>query len=84
MLGYKVSLNLFFPFSLSCACRLRIPLCYSLAYAELYLTLAKIIPRFDMDLFETTVEDVEPERDFFVAVPKLDSKGVRIKVAGVN
>lgn len=56
----------------------------SLAYAELYLTLAKIIPRFEMDLFETTVEDVEPERDFFVAVPKLDSKGVRVKVVGVN
>ncbi|RAO64541.1 uncharacterized protein BHQ10_000553 [Talaromyces amestolkiae] len=56
----------------------------NLAYAELYLTLAKIIPRFEMDLFETTVEDVEPERDFFVAVPKLDSKGVRVKVVGVN
>lgn len=62
----------------------RLFLAASLAYAELYLTLAKIMPRFEMDLFETTVEDVEPERDFFVAVPKLDSKGVRVKVVGVN
>lgn len=33
-----------------------------------------------MDLFETTVDDVKPERDFFVPSPKLDSQGVQIKV----
>jgi hypothetical protein len=82
MLGYKVSLH---QFSLSHAhAAHEFLFANSLAYAELYLTLAKIIPRFEMDLFETTVEDVEPERDFFVAVPKLDSKGVRVKVVGVN
>ncbi|OKL60424.1 hypothetical protein UA08_03974 [Talaromyces atroroseus] len=55
----------------------------NLAYAELYLTLAKIIPRFEMELYETTIEDVEPARDFFVPVPNLDSKGVRAKVIAV-
>ena len=60
-------------------------LCHcSLAYAELYLTLAAIVPQFDMELFETTVEDVKPARDFFVPVPKLDSKGVRAKITGMN
>ena len=55
----------------------------SLAYAELYLTLAKIIPRFEMELFETDVSDIKPERDFFVPVPRLDSKGIRAKVTAV-
>ncbi|KUJ20796.1 cytochrome P450 [Mollisia scopiformis] len=52
----------------------------NLAYAEMYLTLATLVRRFDMELFETAVEDVTMVHDFFVAVPKLDSKGVRIKV----
>ena len=52
----------------------------SLAWAELYLFLAIILPRFDFEPFETTVEDIKPARDFFVPVPKLDSKGVRAKV----
>ncbi len=50
----------------------------------MYLTLATIVRRFDMELFETTVEDVTMVHDFFVAVPRLDSKGIRIKVTGVN
>ncbi|KAH8705225.1 putative cytochrome P450 [Talaromyces proteolyticus] len=53
----------------------------NLAYAELYLTLAKIIPRFEFELFETDVTDIKPERDFFVPVARLDSKGVRAKVS---
>lgn len=53
---------------------------YSLAYAELYLTLANLVRRFDPELFETTVEDVKMAHDFFTPVPRLDSKGVRIRV----
>ncbi|KAI9878625.1 MAG: hypothetical protein M1830_000392 [Pleopsidium flavum] len=49
----------------------------NLAYAELYLTTATVFRRFEMALFETTIKDIEIERDFFVAVPSLDSKGVR-------
>lgn len=52
----------------------------SLAYAEIYLTLEIIVRRFDMKLYETTIEDVVMVHDFFVAVPRLDSKGVRVKV----
>lgn len=56
----------------------------SLAYAEMYLTLANIVRRFDLTLFETTAEDVTMVHDFFVASPKIDSKGVRIKVTSIN
>ncbi|KAI9054764.1 hypothetical protein LZ554_001913 [Drepanopeziza brunnea f. sp. 'monogermtubi'] len=52
----------------------------NLASAEMCLTLATVVRRFDMELFETTVEDVAMVHDFFVAVPKLDSKGVRVRV----
>ena len=51
----------------------------SLAYAEMYLTMAMIV-RFNVELFDTTVEDVWIKHDFFVASPRLDSKGVRIKI----
>ena len=56
----------------------------SLAYAELYLTLANLIRRFDFELFETTIEDVEPVCDAFMPMPKIDSKGVRVFVQGRN
>lgn len=37
-----------------------------------------------MELFETGLKDVKMVHDFFVAVPQLDSKGVRIKVTGLS
>jgi hypothetical protein len=52
----------------------------SLAYAELFLTLAGIIRRFDLELFETTFDDVKMERDAFVAAARVGSKGVRVVV----
>lgn len=50
----------------------------------MYLTLATIVRRFDMELFDTTVEDVRMVHDFFVASPRLASKGVRIKVTSLT
>src|SRR5271155_3358495 len=47
----------------------------SLAYAELYLTLATILSRFELENYETTTDDVAIHRDFFVGVPKEGSKG---------
>jgi hypothetical protein len=35
-----------------------------------------------MELFETTFDDIVMVHDFFVLVPRLDSKGVRIRVTG--
>jgi hypothetical protein len=54
----------------------------SLAYAELYLTLAIIFSRFELENYETTTDDVTVHRDFFVGVPKDGSKGVRATVTG--
>ncbi|KAL6240925.1 hypothetical protein RBB50_012184 [Rhinocladiella similis] len=57
----------------------------NLAYAELYLTLAHVVSRFEIDNIDTTAErDIQISRDLFVGVPRADSKGVRAKVVGVR
>jgi hypothetical protein len=54
----------------------------SLAYAELYLTVAHVFRRFDLELFETDVDDVRLVRDRFFGAPRDGSKGVRAVVRG--
>jgi cytochrome P450 len=54
----------------------------NLAYAELFLTLAATFRRFDLELYETTIDDIRMAKDGFVAYPKPESKGVRIRVKG--
>ena len=39
-----------------------------------------ICRNFELELYKTTREDVDVKHDFFVALPNLDSKGVRAKV----
>ncbi|KAF7590966.1 hypothetical protein BBP40_002160 [Aspergillus hancockii] len=48
------------------------------ARAELYLVVAALVRGFDMTLFETDESDVAFLHDYHVAMPKLDSKGVRV------
>ncbi|RDW72940.1 hypothetical protein BP6252_06847 [Coleophoma cylindrospora] len=55
----------------------------NLAYAELYLALATVFRRFQFELYDTDVSDIELAHDFFLPTPKLDSKGVRVKVKSV-
>ncbi|KAL8724913.1 MAG: hypothetical protein Q9181_006622 [Wetmoreana brouardii] len=50
-----------------------------LAYAELYLTLATVFRTFDLQLYETTLRDVEPARDFIPA-PESGGNGLRVTV----
>lgn len=62
----------------------------NLAYSELYLALACIFRQYGLrdqknmggqiELFGTTKEDVEIQFDQFVAIPKADSKGVRVLI----
>ena len=54
----------------------------NLAYAELFLTLAGVLRRFDLALAGTQPEDVRMDRDAFVPAPKEASKGVKIFVRG--
>lgn len=58
----------------------RICLGMHLAYAELYLTLEAVFRRFELQLFETTRADVDVAHDFVAGTPRVDSKGVRVRV----
>ena len=53
----------------------------NLAHAELFLVIAAVA-RYDMELFETDISDVEFQHDYHVAYPKLDSTGVKAMVRG--
>lgn len=59
----------------------RVCLGINLANAELYLTIAYICSRFDMELFETErIRDVDVVMDSVIGQPSLESKGIRVKV----
>ncbi|QKX52975.1 uncharacterized protein TRUGW13939_00046 [Talaromyces rugulosus] len=53
------------------------------AQAEIYLAMAAIFRRFDLQLFDTTFKrDVETVRDCFLTEARLESQGIRVKVVG--
>ena len=53
----------------------------SLAYAEIYLTIASLFRQFELELFETTQErDVNVVHDYFLGMPDLASPGIRARV----
>lgn len=55
----------------------------SLAYAELYMTLASMIRRFDMELYETGPEDIRIHREMGIGQPKKGDFCVRAKITKV-
>ncbi|KAK3070560.1 hypothetical protein LTR53_010241 [Teratosphaeriaceae sp. CCFEE 6253] len=52
----------------------------NLAKSEIFLTLAAVFRRFDLELFGTDRSDVDMAHDFFIPYTKMDSKGVRVVV----
>ena len=60
----------------------RLRLHHSLAYAEMYISLAVIFRRFDLQLYKTYRErDVDLVRDCFVGETAKGSPGVRVTLA---
>ena len=53
---------------------------HSLAYVEMWFALGVAFRRFEFELYQTTIRDVLPTRDFFIGITPADSKGVRMKV----
>ena len=51
-----------------------------LAYAQLYMCIAALCGRYDLELHQTEEEDVTPSRDLFTAGTKVGSKGIRVVV----
>ncbi|KAI0169405.1 putative flavonoid 3-hydroxylase [Hypoxylon sp. FL1284] len=55
------------------------------AYAELYIVLASLFRRRHLELYNTIRErDIDIVRDCFVGEPSPDTKGVRIRITGVE
>ncbi|KAK6207679.1 cytochrome P450 [Colletotrichum tabaci] len=56
----------------------------NLAWAQMYIALAKILRRFELELFDVVRErDIDHHRDCFLGEPRDDTKGVRVKVLGL-
>jgi hypothetical protein len=55
-----------------------------MAYLEITVGLATFIRKFRCELYETDASDVVLMHDFLVPSPKLDTKGVRIKIVGIE
>lgn len=54
---------------------------YSLALASIYTTIASLFRRFDLELYETSRDDIDAEYDLFIPRPKnLKTLGVQVKV----
>lgn len=56
---------------------------YSLAYAQLYLTVAALVRNFDMELIDSSVENIIPYREFAMGFDKNYTFGVNFKVTKV-
>ena len=53
----------------------------NLAWAELYLVVAHVVHRLEMELYDTVRErDVDVSRDLFMGRPKKESQGIRVTV----
>ena len=59
------------------------PVLSRLALAELYLTLATVFSRFDFQLYETGIENIQLESDGFMPIMK-SPHGVRVLVRRVE
>lgn len=53
----------------------------NIAYSEMYLGVAALVSRYDMELYDfDRKRDLEIVRDTFVGLPTKESRGVRAKV----
>lgn len=64
--------------------RINICLFTSLARAEILLAVATIFREFEMELYETTIDDVRIVRDMFNGHPRKESQGVRVMIQDCN
>jgi hypothetical protein len=55
----------------------------SLAYAELYLTVAAVVRNFELELVDSGVRDVIAERDFAMGFTKDYKFGINVRVKEV-
>jgi cytochrome P450 len=52
--------------------------------AEIHIILATIFRRFDLQLVETQLEDIQFDRDLMVPVPRKGHRNVKVVVKGTR
>ena len=52
----------------------------NLAYAQMYIVMANVFRKFDLELFDTDRSAVDCAKDMFVPHPMPGTKGVRVLV----
>lgn len=58
---------------------------FSLALAELYIVIASLFRRFELELYDTVRErDVDSVRDFFIGESSPESHGIRVKAVAAK
>src|SRR5690349_6529678 len=57
---------------------------HSLAWMELFVALGSAFRYFEFEIYETDASDVLLAHDFFVPCPKMDSRGVRVKITHID
>lgn len=55
----------------------------SLAYAEMYLTIAALIRNFDFELVDSSIDDIALHRDYALAMNKNYGFGIRVRITKV-
>lgn len=55
----------------------------SLAYAELYLTIAALVRNFDFELVDSSIEDVTLYRDYALSMNKDYGFGINVRITKV-
>jgi hypothetical protein len=58
-------------------------MCVSLAYAEMYLTIAALVPKFDFELVDSSIENIEVYRDYGLGFNKQGEYGVNFRITKV-
>lgn len=54
---------------------------YNLGYSMLYLNIAAVVSRYDMELFVTGRDDVTFQRDWTIPMQRIGSVGIRATIA---
>lgn len=55
----------------------------SLAYAEMYLTIAALIRNFDFELVDSSIDDIALYRDYALAMNKNYGFGIKVRITKV-
>ncbi|KAF2162127.1 hypothetical protein M409DRAFT_69340 [Zasmidium cellare ATCC 36951] len=56
----------------------------NLAWMEFFMMVGRLFRQFKLELYGTDESDVKLAHDFFLPSPRLDSKGIRVRVLGVE